>query len=455
MKHFGTDGVRGRAGVFPLDQQGVRALGVAMGRASKGPVVVGRDTRESGAWIFEALREGIEATGRRVMDLGICPTPFVARITSRLGKGLGAVVSASHNPWADNGIKVLAPDGSKASEKLEATLEKAFDLRAPSLGVLSPHTPTVLPPVRAAGVPQRRHPSCLEVVTEDLKRIQKSFKSLKLRGLTVALDCAHGAAFELGPLALKGLGARVRAVGVKPDGKNINRHCGSLHLQLLKRTVKAGKCRLGFAFDGDADRCLVLDSKGALHDGDEILALLAVRASSKGERGARIAVGTVMSNQGLEDWLDARGIRLLRTSVGDKYMVEALRHHKAPVGAEASGHVAVRRFGYVGDGIVTMLCVLEALQPFGFDFSRALPGFKRYPQVLINIKVKEKKDFQSIPRVAAATREADANLKGHGRLLLRYSGTENLARVMVEAESPKLMRTEANRVAEAVTKELT
>ncbi|MGE4158820.1 MAG: phosphoglucosamine mutase [Planctomycetota bacterium] len=459
MKHFGTDGVRGRAGTFPLDPHGVRVLGRAMGKASKGPVVVGRDTRESGAWIFSALREGVEASGRRVIDLGICPTPFVARITARLGKGLGAVVSASHNPWVDNGIKVLAPDGRKASEALEQTLECALSMdghedvetrggggRSPWRSGASSQARHGQPPTGPRGM----RPSCAKSVTDDLKRILKSFKSLKLKGLPVALDCAHGAASELGPMALKSLGARMRAVGVKPDGRNINRNCGSLHLSLLKRTVRAGRCRLGFAFDGDADRCLVLDAKGVLHDGDEILALLAARARTKGERGSRIAVGTVMSNQGLEDWLASRGIKLLRTSVGDKYVVEALHRYKAPVGAEASGHVAIRRFGYVGDGIVTMLAVLEALQPHGFDFAKALPGFRRYPQVLINIKVKEKRDFKSVPGVASAAQEAEVNLRGKGRLLLRYSGTENLARVMVEASTPRLMRSEASRVAEAV-----
>jgi phosphoglucosamine mutase len=429
MKYFGTDGVRGEAGTFPLLPETITALGRRVGLQSKGPVLIGRDTRESGQWILSALTAGIMAEGKDVWDLGVCPTPVVARMTARFKKGLGLVISASHNPSRDNGIKVFQANGLKATAVLEKQLEKAFDHKA------------VLKDSSGAGSYTHRK----DLVEEDLQSLVKNFKNLDLSGLFVAVDTAHGAASNLLPQLLLELGASLLQLGGSPNGKNINKNCGSMHLKLLAREVKKHGCHIGFAFDGDADRCLAVDAEGRALDGDALLAILA-------KKGA--LVGTVMTNQGLEDHLKKKNIKLYRTDVGDKYVVEKMRQSGAVLGGENSGHLILSKYGYFGDGMLTMLAVLKALSKVDFDIQKALGGYAQYPQVLINIPVSKKLPFESKKEIKKAVKLCESQIKGQGRLLLRYSGTENLARVMVEAKSEKLARTSAGDLATIIKKSL-
>jgi len=434
MSYFGTDGVRGKAGVFPLIPETLTQLGRAIGKKSKGPVVIGRDTRESGEWFLHALSAGIMSEGSDVWDLGICPTPTVARITAKNNKGLGLVISASHNLAADNGIKVLQSNGRKATKAMENYFEKSLVNNS------------VAQSVKHASHFLNRH----DLVDGYLEDVLKLFKKLDLRGLHIAVDTAHGAATDLAPQVLLECGATIVQVGGSPNGKNINYRCGSMHMSALKNKIKQHNCDIGFAFDGDADRCLGITSEGVVLDGDSLLAILSHKYTKK----KKTLVGTVMTNQGLEDFLNTKKIKLHRTSVGDKYVVEKMRRIGSALGGENSGHIIVAKHGFVGDGILTMLAVLDVLSVYNFDTEKALGDYCKYPQVLINILVKKKKPFESNPAIKKAIMKTEDQLKGQGRLLLRYSGTENLARVMVEAKSQHLARTSASELATIIKKHL-
>ncbi len=437
MSLFGTDGVRGRAGAWPFTPEAMLRLGSGLGQTSRGPVVIGRDTRASGSWIRDALSAGILATGRDVIDLGVTPTPVVARVTARAAKGLGVVISASHNPAQDNGLKILRPNGTKATPALEAKLEAALDVEELLAGEIG-------------GV---RHDGA-ELIEMDRELLLKTFPKLDLAGLRIAIDTAHGAATTLAPELLTPLGADVIQIGGSPDGRNINKNCGSLHLKGLQKAVLQSRADIGFAFDGDADRCLAVAPDGRLLDGDALLAILARDAKSRRRPGADVLIGTVMTNGALEAWLKQRKIRLIRTPVGDKYVVAKMKTRKAAVGGENSGHLVMTRHGLVGDGCQSMLAVLDAMARHNFDVDTVLDGYQEWPQVLINVAVSSKPDLMSVPRIRDAARAMEADLAGEARLLLRYSGTESLCRVMVEGRDPKRVSTAARSLATILEEEI-
>jgi phosphoglucosamine mutase len=432
---FGTDGMRGAAGVFPLDADTIRTTGESLARqlaahTGRAPrIVVGRDTRESGAWLEAALVAGARAAGAQVESAGVITTPGVAYLARTLPADAGVVISASHNPYADNGIKIFAPSGRKLDDATERLIEAdIYAARAQAA-----------PAPRADTAPQS-HGTELQVHAARLRTRYLDYLSdeigagLNLAGLRLVLDCAHGAAFELAPALCARLGAEVVAINNAPDGRNINREAGSLYVDKLGVAVTEAGAQLGVAFDGDADRALFVDARGAVVDGDATLWVMAQDMAARGALAGQMVVATVMSNIGLELALKSRGIELRRTDVGDKYVLEELLKTGAGLGGEQSGHIIFPRVSLAGDGLVTMLCLLRAMRTMGQPLHELTAGFIRYPQVLVNVRVGEKRPFADVPEIAAQTRATEAQLAGAGRLLLRYSGTEPLARVMIEGQ---------------------
>jgi phosphoglucosamine mutase len=451
---FGTDGIRGLAGRFPLDAGGVRLTGVSLarhlvaravnGRAPR--IVVGRDTRESGGWIEAALTAGASAAGAQVESAGVIPTPGVAYLARILPADAGVVISASHNPYEDNGIKIFAPSGRKlddATERLieadiqaeqeqrtaefetaEALNSEAFNLDSPSAAALRERYLDYLAGEIAAG--------------------------LSLEGMHIVLDCANGASSQLAPALFRRLGAEVVAINDAPDGHNINLDCGSLHIEGLQRTALAERADLGVAFDGDADRALFVDAHGSFVDGDATLWAMAQTLAARGELSNQLIVATVMSNIGLEIALREKGWQLARTDVGDKYVLEELLRTGASLGGEQSGHLIFPRLSLAGDGMMTTLCLLRAMRESGKSLQQLTAGFKRYPQVLVNVRVREKRPFAEVEAIARAVQETEERLGAGGRLLLRYSGTEPLARVMIEGERQEVIERLAERLAAVI-----
>jgi phosphoglucosamine mutase len=424
---FGTDGMRGEAGQFPLDKKTVTTVGFSLARhlrsqLGRDPViVVGRDTRESGSWLEQALIHGSIASGARCESAGIITTPGVAYLARTLPADAGIVISASHNPYHDNGIKVFAPSGRKLDDSTERKIE------ADIFGDLT--------------IPQG-HSDATSILNngESLRNGYLDFladeigKSLSLSGLTLVVDCANGAASNLAPQLFGRLGANVVAINNQPNGKNINQNSGSLHLDSLKQKTLSERAELGIAFDGDADRALFVNRDGSVIDGDATLWVLANYFVARGLLHKGIVVATVMSNVGLEIALRSRGITLYRTDVGDKYVLDELLRLNASLGGEQSGHIIIPELSLAGDGMITTLSLLRALQDGGKSLTESLEGFERYPQILINVRVREKRPFSEIETVDRIRRELEEALAGRGRLLLRYSGTEPLARIMIEGQ---------------------
>jgi phosphoglucosamine mutase len=443
-KLFGTDGMRGEAGQFPLDAQTMRATGRSLARhlaervggGGRAPhIVVGRDTRESGDWIERAFTEGARAAGAVCDSAGVITTPGVAFLTRSLPADAGVVVSASHNPYQDNGIKIFVTTGRKlddATERLiEADIYRARDegesdeARAPdnSDEIASRRAETGAEAGRGAASLQARY---LEYLFGEIAA------GLRLDGLRIVVDCANGAASQLAPALFARLGAEVSAGHNTPDGRNINRECGSLYVERLRDKVLAEKADLAVAFDGDADRALFLDARGQVVDGDATLWVMAKSFQARGELVGGRVVATVMSNIGLELALKSRGIEMLRADVGDKYVLEELLRTGATLGGEQSGHIIFPRASLAGDGMMTTLFLLRAMREAGASLEELNAGFTRYPQVLVNVRVGEKRPFQEVAEIAAEARRTETALAGEGRLLLRYSGTEPLARIMIE-----------------------
>ena len=448
-KLFGTDGMRGEAGRFPLDAATVRAAGRSLARhltaqAVRAPrIVAGRDTRESGAWIERAFLDGALEAGAACESAGVITTPGVAFLARTLPADAGVVISASHNPYQDNGIKIFAPTGRKLDEATERLIEadiyaetegartvsnEDFETKSEALVEAETSTEGV-----AAAAQDEQHARALR--TRYLEYLVGTVAAgLRLDGLSVAVDCANGAAFELAPALFERLGARVVRLHVSPDGRNINRDCGSLHIEGLRQRVVEEKADIGVAFDGDADRSLFVDARGTFVDGDATMWALAKRMSERGELEGGTVVATVMSNIGLELALRSRGIELLRTDVGDKYVLEELLRTGAVLGGEQSGHIIFPRLSLAGDGLLTAIQLLRVMRETGAALHELTAGFERYPQVLTNVRVREKLPFGEVEEIARCARETEAKLGGRGRLLLRYSGTEPLARVMIEGE---------------------
>jgi phosphoglucosamine mutase len=450
---FGTDGMRGEAGRFPLDAQTVRIAGRSLARhlaarldeeEERAPrIVTGRDTRESGAWIERAFTIGALEAGAQVESAGVITTPGVAYLARTLPADAGVVISASHNPYQDNGIKIFARSGRKLDDATERLIE--VDIEADTVeGAVEAETVEAVEEDAAAERSASLRQSYLDYLAEYVAT------KLSLEGLKIVVDCANGAAYELAPALFTRLGARVVSVNNAPDGRNINRDCGSLHIEGLQQKVLEEHADLGVAFDGDADRALFVDARGEFVDGDATLWVMAQYLNERGRLDGQVVVATVMSNIGLERALRSKGLQLLRTNVGDKYVLEELLRTDAALGGEQSGHIIFPRLSLAGDGMMTTLCVLRAMIEHGAKLEELTAGFTRYPQILINVHVREKRPFEEVEAIARAACEIEGQLGETGRLLLRYSGTERLARVMIEGEEQDRIERYANDLANVI-----
>lgn len=445
-KLFGTDGIRGEAGKFPLDKKTLRIIGSSLAKQfseklGRNPrFIIGRDTRESGEWIEEAFCLGANCNDAVCESAKVITTPGVAFLTGNIGFDAGIVISASHNPFHDNGIKIFLPSGRKIGSDIERQIEKdIFD-----------------------GEKTACDPEKSDVNTKDsadfqqkyLDYLKNGFEKLSLENFKMVIDCANGAASNLAPKLFKEIGADTVVINNTPNGKNINHDCGSLHIGNLQKKVLEEGADFGVAFDGDADRSLFVDENGDFVDGDTVLWIMGRHLQKRGELQNNTVVATVMSNIGLEIALNSKNIKLLRTPVGDKYVLEQLLKTNSSVGGEQSGHIIFPQKSLVGDGMFTTLYLLEALNTHDKTLSEMKEGFKQFPQTLKNVKVREKKPFEEVSEIAKAASELEREIGDRGRLLLRYSGTENLARVMIEGEDQETIESQAGRLARVIEKNL-
>lgn len=443
MRLFGTDGVRGVAGHYPLDETTVERLGAALVRAlpdRQRPLrfVVGRDTRESGAWIERALARGVCSQGATLTSAGVLPTPGVAYITRALGFDAGMVISASHNPFQDNGIKVFSGRGEKFSQELEHQIEAIVADRSWSVPA-------------GARAELEQHDFADAYIAHAREALPDAERLGRLR---IALDLANGATTSVAPQLFRGYGFEVTLTGDTPDGRNINLECGSTHPERLQQTVRADGHRLGVAFDGDGDRAIFVDANTRVVDGDAVLLMCARQLKSRGALPGDAIVATVMSNIGLEIALREQGIGLVRCSVGDKYVMEEMSRRGIALGGEQSGHIIFREHLFTGDGIITALRVLRVMAETGRELADLAGDLKTYPQVLVNVRVKERRELGDVPAVAARMHEVERSLGGRGRLLVRYSGTEPLLRIMIEGQDQRQIQGWADQIADAVRREL-
>jgi len=427
---FGTDGVRGKANVHPMTAEVALALGQALAciveRESERPrIIIGKDTRLSGYLFEDALAAGICAMGVDVLQVGPMPTPGMAFLAHDMRCHAGVMISASHNPYQDNGIKFFTKDGYKLPDEMEARIEALIDSGE-------------LASLRAEPDEIGRARRIEDAEGRYVVFLKKTFPpEMTLDGMRVVLDCANGAAYKVGPTMLRELGAEVFPIGVEPNGRNINDGCGALHPQRVAAKVREVRADVGVALDGDADRAVLVDERGTVVDGDALLALLARdMLTRKTLRGGKV-VATVMSNLGLELALRELGLGLVRTQVGDRYVVEAMRSGGYNLGGEQSGHLILLDHNTTGDGLITALQTLAIMRRQQVGLSVLTRGFQRLPQVLVNVRVAQKKPIESLPAVSEAVRRVEAELEGRGRVLIRYSGTEPKARVMVEGEDER------------------
>jgi phosphoglucosamine mutase len=445
-KLFGTDGIRGIAGESPLDATTVFATGLALGHslskiAAKRRVILGRDTRESSPWIAAMLAAGLRKAGATVESAGVVTTPAVAFLTRTHGFAAGVVISASHNPWRDNGIKLFGADGYKLPDAVELAIEDEI-LNHARLAT-APDPATVAPLVDNA-----------ELQKDYIQFLLDCVPGLTLNGLRMVADCANGAAAAIAPELFHRLGGEVTLLNISPDGRNINDHCGALHPQWVANEVRQRGADLGVTFDGDADRCMLAGANGEVINGDAILLMAARDLKERGLLTGKLVVATTMSNMGLEAALKRSGVRMLRAPVGDRYVLEMMQRENAALGGEQSGHILFPHLATTGDGLLTALVVLDLIARSGKSIDQLTADLKVFPQVIVNVKVREKKPLESIPSVRARIREAEEELNGSGRVVIRYSGTEALARVMIEAESEEAMRRHADAIADAIRVEL-
>ena len=452
---FGTDGIRGVAGIAPLDTTTVYAVGLALAHQLRpgalasgmvGPrVIVGRDTRESSPWIANLLAAGLRAGGAEIESVGIVPTPAIAYLAHTHGFHAGVVISASHNPWEDNGIKLFGPDGKKLPDQTELAIEE----------IIFKHAISATPP-DVADVPALEDQP--QFAREYIDFLLSAVPNLKLEGTKIVVDCANGAAAAIAPRLFADLhrrgGGDVTLVNVRPDGRNINDHCGALHPKTVAAEVVAREAQLGLTFDGDADRCLAAGASNNVINGDAILLMAARDMQARGLLTGDIVVATTMSNMGLEAALKRSGITMLRAAVGDRYVLEMMQQRNAALGGEQSGHILFPHLATTGDGLLTALVVLDLIARTGKTIEELTADLKVFPQVIVNVKVREKKPLESIPAIAERIRAAEAELADSGRVVIRYSGTEALARVMIEAESEELMQIHADEIAAAIEDEL-
>ena len=445
QKLFGTDGIRGKAGEFPLDPPTIKLIGYFLARrlGSGSTIVIGRDTRESGPWIEEAISRGIALGGGRTITAGVIPTPGVALLTKELQASAGLVISASHNPYHDNGLKIFSPSGQKLSDEMELAISEDVTGIGPAL----------LPALGSAVDPPAEVDPALALRYQDFLRARISEPLLPVR-LKIALDCANGAASQIAPQLFASLGAEVTVINAAPDGQNINLDCGALHPERLQELVIASRADLGFAFDGDADRLMLVDGEGKLLDGDHILYLMTDYLSRHQQLTGNRVVATVMSNLGLEIALRKRGIDLVRTAVGDKYVLDELLRGGGAIGGEQSGHIILPQISLAGDGMLSALEILRVVSESGRPVADLAAGMERMPQILINLPVSHKVPFEELPAVAAELSRLESEMAGNGRILLRYSGTENLVRIMIEGTDETTIRGQAESLARLIDGQL-
>ena len=442
-KFFGTDGIRGRANEEPLTPEFAVAFGRAVaakfGGAGK-PLVIGRDTRISGPMLEQGVAAGAAAMGVDVVLLGIVPTPAVAFLTRHLQGCAGVVISASHNPFEDNGLKIFRGDGYKCDDALELEIEALFfseQLRK-----------TSLPPEKIGRI---------EIWPDGAARyaelaVKAYGQDLDLRGMRVVVDAGHGAAYETTPRVLRALGAEVQALNVEPNGININADCGSTHPELIQKATPAFQAQIGLAHDGDADRLICCDETDSLLDGDEMLAVIALDLLRRGKLSGKTLVATVMSNLGLDECLVAAGGKVLRAGVGDRYVLEMMLAENLNLGGEQSGHVILRDYNTTGDGLVTALELLRIMKSTGRPLSQLRRELRKYPQLLVNLKVRDRVPFEQIPGLLVTIKAVETELGTSGRILLRYSGTEAKIRLLVETRDESLLQPVADRVLAPVKK---
>jgi phosphoglucosamine mutase len=450
-KLFGTDGIRAVAGESPLDPTTIFATGLALAHSlrkitAEPSVLLGRDTRESSPWIAATLAAGLRKAGARVESAGIVPTPAIAFLARTHGFQAGVVLSASHNPWRDNGIKLFGADGFKLPDAVELAMEEE---------ILH----------HAADLHEAPNPDALPAVEDDpalqadyIQFLIDSVPGLSLAGLRIVVDCANGAAAAVAPELFRRINssqtAKITLLNIAPNGRNINDNCGALYPKTVAAEVTARGASLGLTLDGDADRCMLAGAENNVINGDAILLVAARDLKSRGLLTENLVVATTMSNMGLEAALKRSGIRMLRAPVGDRYVLEQMLAHNAALGGEQSGHILLPHLATTGDGLLTSLVVFDLIARTGKSIEELTADLKVFPQVIVNVKVREKKPLESIPAVASAIRRAEEALADSGRVVIRYSGTEALARVMIEAESETLMQHHANAIGDAIRAEL-
>jgi phosphoglucosamine mutase len=453
-KIFGTDGVRGTANIEPVTAETALKLGRAAGHVfkrlesqSRGrgrhKIVLGKDTRLSGYMIENALSSGILSMGVDVLFIGPLPTPGVAYVTRSLRADAGIVITASHNPYDDNGVKFFRADGYKLDDKIEYQIESL---------VFSGEIENIRPTADEIGKAVRID----DALGRYIEYAKASFpRGMTLEGLRIVVDCAHGAAYKSTPCVLRELGAEVIVSGNQPDGKNINKDCGSMHPALLCQNIREHRADLGIAHDGDADRVLLCDEKGTLIDGDDIMAIAGLDMLAQGTLAKKTLVSTVMSNAGLEAAIGAAGGRVVRTSVGDKNVMDEMLRHGFNFGGEQSGHVIFREHSTTGDGLVAALQILRIMRSKQMPLSALARCWTRFPQVVTNIGVREKRPFEQLDQLGQLLAEAEAELKTQGgRVFLRYSGTEPKARLLVEGRDPAALEKWTKRISEAIRKQV-
>jgi phosphoglucosamine mutase len=441
-KMFGTDGIRAVAGEAPLDKRTVYAVGkaLALSLGESPRVVMGMDTRESGPWIVATLAAGLRAGGARVESAGVITTPAIAFLARKHGFSAGVVISASHNPWRDNGIKVFGGDGYKLADAVELEMEAAIE--------------RVLAEEDAA-----EHDDAMPEVNESYRAEYVQFlldtvPGISLDNRSIVIDCANGAASAVAPELFAGLKGTLEVTHASPNGRNINDHCGAMYPKVVAAEVKRCGASMGVTFDGDADRALFADEHGNVVNGDAVMLACARDLQARGLLAGDTVVATTMSNMGLEAAFKRSGISMLRAPVGDKYVLEEMRKSGASLGGEQSGHILFPAKATTGDGLLTALLVLDVVHRSGKTLGELIADLQNFPQVILNVKVREKKPLEGFPAVVSAIYAAEEELRDSGRVVIRYSGTEALARVMIEAESEEAMTRHAEAIAGAIRAEL-
>ena len=443
---FGTDGIRGRANVEPVTPEMAmtfgRAVAAKFGQPGQ-PVIIGRDTRISGPMLEQAVAAGITAMGVDVVLLGVVPTPAVAFLTRHLNGSAGIVISASHNPFEDNGLKIFDDRGLKCDDALELEIETLI------LG-------DALKSRGATGTKIGRIETWPNGAARYAELAVKAYGAgLDLHGMCVVVDCGNGAAFETTPLVLRALGAEVMALNVEPNGVNINAGCGSTHPDLIQKATRDFGAQIGLSHDGDADRLICCDENGELLDGDEMLAVIGLDFLKRDKLAQKTLVATVMSNLGLDECFAAAGGKILRAGVGDRYVLELMQAHNLNVGGEQSGHVILRDYNTTGDGLVTALELLRIIKTSGQPLSQLRLAMRKYPQLLVNLKVRERISLDQLPEITDTVKAVEKELGANGRILLRYSGTEPKIRLLVETRDEALLQPVADRILAPIKKHLT